>query len=136
MGNPLAEDAPIHKDQIRRYPSLGNSLAKLNEDDTIVDRLTEIARLGVESVRPSIPTILAKRDSTHGHFELVSKVSQEIKEAFRWGPSELTSEQREALDHIATKMARIVCGDPNFHDHWVDIVGYATLAADRCKKQD
>jgi hypothetical protein len=34
---------------------------------------------------------------------------------------------REALDMILHKISRICTGDPTFKDHWVDIVGYATL---------
>jgi hypothetical protein len=28
---------------------------------------------------------------------------------------------------IAVKLARILCGDPDFHDHWQDVIGYAKL---------
>jgi hypothetical protein len=37
---------------------------------------------------------------------------------------------REALDMMASKIARIVSGDHQFKDHWIDIVGYATLVVD------
>ena len=40
-------------------------------------------------------------------------------------------DQWEALEMIVHKMGRIVNGDPNVVDHWVDIAGYATLVADR-----
>jgi hypothetical protein len=39
----------------------------------------------------------------------------------------MTLVQRESLDMIATKIARIVCGDPDELDSWVDIGGYAEL---------
>jgi hypothetical protein len=32
---------------------------------------------------------------------------------------------------IAHKLGRIVNGDPNYVDSWVDIAGYATLVAKR-----
>jgi hypothetical protein len=32
---------------------------------------------------------------------------------------------------IVHKIGRIVNGDPDVTDHWVDIAGYATLIADR-----
>ena len=47
------------------------------------------------------------------------------------GIYELSPDQAEALDMIAHKIARILNGDPNHHDHWHDIAGYATLIADR-----
>jgi hypothetical protein len=43
----------------------------------------------------------------------------------------LAADQQEALDMICHKIGRIVNGDPNYADSWVDIAGYATLVADR-----
>jgi hypothetical protein len=45
--------------------------------------------------------------------------------------SELEDDQIEALDMIASKIARIVNGNPDHVDSWVDIAGYAQLVADR-----
>jgi hypothetical protein len=41
----------------------------------------------------------------------------------------LNPSQREALDMIQHKIGRILAGNPNHHDHWHDIAGYATLVA-------
>ena len=41
------------------------------------------------------------------------------------------NDQLEALEMICHKMARIMNGDPNYSDSWLDIAGYATLVADR-----
>ena len=46
----------------------------------------------------------------------------------------LTPDKKEALEVIQHKIARILNGNPEFHDSWHDIVGYARLAADRVKK--
>jgi hypothetical protein len=43
----------------------------------------------------------------------------------------MDDDQREALDMIAHKIGRILNGDPNYADSWVDIAGYAKLVADR-----
>ena len=45
------------------------------------------------------------------------------------GQRPLVPEQRHALDMIADKVARILAGDPQHTDHWLDIGGYAALAA-------
>ena len=45
----------------------------------------------------------------------------------------LDADQVEALDMIATKIARILNGNPDHVDSWIDIAGYATLVADRLK---
>lgn len=43
----------------------------------------------------------------------------------------LASDQKEALEMIAHKLARIINGDPDYADSWVDIAGYSKLVADR-----
>jgi hypothetical protein len=48
---------------------------------------------------------------------------------------ELMPDQREALEMIAHKIARIVNGDPNYADSWLDIAGYAQLVADRLNER-
>jgi hypothetical protein len=75
--------------------------------------------------------IIGARFLTHGDFGFTSQVAQAIKDALRSGPSwkKLSPVQREALDGRAVKLARIVCGDPNFPDHWDDDDGYRGLGA-------
>lgn len=46
----------------------------------------------------------------------------------------LDSDQLDALQMIAVKIARIINGDPDYPDSWRDIAGYATLVADRLEK--
>ena len=45
--------------------------------------------------------------------------------------SKLAPDQRESLEMVAHKIGRILNGDPDYHDSWRDIVGYAKLVADR-----
>jgi len=80
--------------------------------------------------------ILKERQGTHGEFADVAEISQELKNIFRnkEGWVNLTRVQREALDNIIQKAARIFAGDPNFADHWVDIQGYAKLAEKEIRK--
>lgn len=80
--------------------------------------------------------ILEERQETHGEFADVAEISQELKNVFRnkEGWVSLTRVQREALDNIAQKIARIFSGNPNFADHWVDIQGYAKLAENEIRK--
>lgn len=72
--------------------------------------------------------ILDQRERTHGDFNYVALVSQALKDALRRGPyDELPDMHREALEMICAKMARVVCGDHNEPDHFIDISGYAEL---------
>lgn len=80
----------------------------------------------------TIEQTLSERNARYGSFEAQAAIAQNIKDAMRvphW--NDLAPDQKEALDHIAIKMARIVNGDPNYFDSWHDIIGYAKLVADR-----
>lgn len=88
---------------------------------------------------PTLPTslspigdLLDERELTHGRFSDVSMAASRIKTAIEDGVMwhTLTFAQREALHMIASKIGRIVSGDPRHKDHWVDIGGYAKLIAD------
>jgi len=82
----------------------------------------------------SIEKTLKQRQKTHGDFATHAKISQELK-AVLWKHDfqELDADQIEALEMICHKIARVLNGNPNHHDHWHDIAGYATLVGDRLK---
>ena len=80
----------------------------------------------------NVDVILDERATTYGSFIDVAGFAQEVKNAIRMcNNSELDDDQIEALDMIASKIARVVNGNPNHIDSWIDIAGYATLVADR-----
>lgn len=80
-----------------------------------------------------ISSVLAERGTRYGSFEGHAKIAQSLKLVMtntpKWGT--LSPDQAEALEMVAHKVARILNGDPNYADSWVDIAGYATLVADR-----
>lgn len=90
---------------------------------------------GIARSKPevSVDTTLNARGSTYGRFVDVAAVAQSLKRAARehpgWG--RLEADQREALDNVFMKIARILCGDPSYVDNWHDISGYAKLVEDR-----
>jgi len=83
----------------------------------------------------NISETLAAREKTYGDYEKVALISQVIKDILREGEQYryLKAYQLESLDMIANKLARIVNGDPKYHDSWHDIQGYAKLVADKLK---
>lgn len=85
---------------------------------------------------PTTREIIDLRGRSHGDFNDQSRLSQNLKTVFFSDPAVVNKKfsyhQSEALDMILHKLARIGAGDANFRDHWVDIAGYAQLAADRC----
>lgn len=83
-----------------------------------------------------INDVLAQREKTHGNYANHAAITQAIKYEMRRQPSWsiLPEYQQEALEMIAHKIGRILAGDPDFKDHWIDIAGYATLSANLCSK--
>ena len=81
---------------------------------------------------PTIAAMLTERGARYGEFVDVAYVAQEVKRVLRGGETwkDTTNPQREALEMIANKLARIVNGDANYRDSWVDIIGYAQLVLD------
>lgn len=73
--------------------------------------------------------LIQARATTHGDYSKTAELSQRLKDNLRSeaGWLRLNDRQREALDLIAMKIARILCGDPSHADHWADVSGYAEL---------
>ena len=80
-----------------------------------------------------IDETLNERGARYGTFKNHAEISQLIKGLLWSRPNwhGLEPDQREALEMIAHKIARIINGDPNYADSWVDIAGYAKLVANR-----
>ena len=73
--------------------------------------------------------ILSEREQTHGLFREVASYSQAFKNMMRTARNwqRLDVAQAQALEVVADKVARILCGDPSFTDHWQDGAGYFEL---------
>jgi len=82
-------------------------------------------------------SVLQERSATHGDFEHYAVISQRLKHALSGGTNweAMDVVQREALEAVMGKLARIVTGDPNFIDHYRDIIGYTQRAMDYTAKQ-
>jgi hypothetical protein len=85
--------------------------------------------------KEQVDTILDERATNYGSFLTMSKVTQRLKAVAHQFAGQhnktFDADQAEALDLIFTKVGRILNGDPNHTDSWLDIAGYATLVADR-----
>lgn len=82
-----------------------------------------------------VDATLAERGSRYGtfsgHAEICQHLKGAIKEYIVLRDCPLQPDQTEALEMICHKIARIINGDPDYIDSWVDIAGYAKLVADR-----
>lgn len=72
---------------------------------------------------------LDERGSAYGPFRGQAAVAQQIKDVMRRadGHPLLEPFEMEALDMLATKISRILCGAPRQLDSWHDIAGYASI---------
>ncbi len=99
-------------------------MSKKKHKNTVEMRLTEVS------------CTLRDREALYGDFTNTAHIAQNLKylmqEAKNWNA--LTSVQQEVLEMIATKIGRILNGNPDYEDSWHDIAGYATLAEQECKK--
>lgn len=79
-----------------------------------------------------VDAILTERGSRYGTFENHARISQALKRAMHDSPnwSKLTDVQKEGLEMIQHKVARMLNGDPSYLDNIIDVVGYATLVKD------
>ena len=82
-----------------------------------------------------VTEVLEERGSRYGPFATHAAITQQLKNVvekhlYHRGKV-LADDQQEALDMIFHKIGRIINGDPDYADSWVDIAGYAKLVADR-----
>lgn len=82
-----------------------------------------------------ITQVLEERGSRYGNFLDHARITYRLKNVAHGFAAEkgkiFDPDQAEALDMIFHKIGRILNGDPNYADSWVDIAGYAKLVADR-----
>ena len=123
---PLATTSAMEQRHSAIERAVHNSPPPLDDVGGIEDHLFD----PFDPYRP-VEALLDERQKTHGSFQLNAYWGQELRELFRRSPGwhHADNRQREALDYIAGKLARILSGQPAYADHWDDIAGYAKLAA-------
>ncbi len=88
----------------------------------------------------NIQAILNERGKRYGVFTGHAEVTQELKSVVAQGliarGKTRAADQNEALDMILHKIGRIINGDADYADSWVDIAGYAQLVGDRLLGDD
>ena len=83
----------------------------------------------------NIDETLDARAQDYGKFKdgaaLMQAMKRTLADHARMHNKTFADDQWEALEMIVHKIGRIVNGNPDKVDHWVDIAGYAKLIADR-----
>jgi hypothetical protein len=83
--------------------------------------------------KPDLKVIITERGASYGDFTVQGVIAQDLKSYLRALPNweRMEPHQRESMEMILHKISRIMNGDPNHLDSWVDIAGYAQIVADR-----
>ena len=84
---------------------------------------------------PEVDATLDARAVEYGKFiegaEVMQMLKRVVLNALNNRDKTLAHDQAESLDMIIHKIGRIINGNPDVVDHWLDIAGYAQLVADR-----
>lgn len=85
-----------------------------------------------------LKAIIDEREAEYGSFFDKAVMIQGLKETVRLAPNwrKLASDQREALDMLMHKLGRVLYGNPDHLDSWVDAAAYLKLVADRISKEE
>ena len=86
-----------------------------------------------------IKTILDERGKNYGDFMGHARITIKLKLAIEehlvdCNNNVIKADQLEALHMICHKIGRIINGNPDYIDSWIDIAGYAKLVSDRLEK--
>jgi hypothetical protein len=78
-----------------------------------------------------IGEVLQVREENYGRFADRARIEQALIETMECsgGWHRLSPAQKSAARMIAVKLSRILNCNPDHRDGWIDIAGYATLAA-------
>jgi hypothetical protein len=91
----------------------------------------------MESDGTSVDNVLNDRAKDYGKFiegaEIMQMLKRLVHNYIEQRQTPLAFDQREAIDMIIHKLGRIINGNPDKVDHWVDVAGYSTLVADRLR---
>jgi hypothetical protein len=74
------------------------------------------------------------RTKTHGEYKDQAEMAERLRETMRLGYPRFPRYQSAALTLIAEKLSRIITGDSNFEDHWLDIAGYCERVLEILRK--
>ena len=92
---------------------------------------------GKVKMTTNVNEMLKGREKRYGSFQGHATISQALKDVMHItdGWAKLDMDQLEALEMIQHKIARILNGDPNYADNWIDIAGYAQLVVNRLEEE-
>jgi hypothetical protein len=142
MRKQLGDKAPkrfiLTREEVEYANNLGIPLDKFGEELEKMRAQQDAAGsapLGIEMYEDAVDATLDARAVEYGKFiegaEVMQMLKRVVQAALNNRDKTLAHDQAEAMDMIIHKIGRIVNGNPDVVDHWLDIAGYAKLVADR-----
>ena len=115
------------------YVKQGLEAGTIKYDDERVPVLAD----DEEECEETVDDVLNARAQNYGKFiegaEIMQMTKRLVHNYIEQRGTSLAFDQLEAIDMIIHKLGRIINGNPDHLDNWVDIAGYSTLVADRLK---
>ena len=140
MRDQLGDKAPrrflLTRREVDFANKLGIPLDKFGEEwEKLQQGAAGSAPLEIEMYEDAVDATLDARAVEYGKFiegaEVMQMLKRVVQAALNNRDKTLAHDQAEAMDMIIHKIGRIVNGNPDVVDHWLDIAGYAKLVADR-----
>jgi len=106
-------------------------------DEAATEDSQKLEQTGIEMFDyvDQVDETLDARAVEYGKFiegaEVMQMLKRVVQAALNNRDKTLAHDQAEAMDMIIHKIGRIINGNPDVVDHWLDIAGYAQLVADR-----
>jgi len=137
FAQPISRIYQLRK-EVQQTPLSGDDLLayakQLSELPPVPVQVPDLAVWTAEDKGVIVAT-LNERAKDYGKFKDGAALMQGIKRLLADHAAKhdktFSDDQWEALEMIVHKIGRIVNGNPDKVDHWVDIAGYAKLVADR-----
>ena len=117
------------------FPPRSEQLATLAPAAPMPEDSQKLVQTGIEMYEDGVDVTLDARAVDYGKFiegaEVMQMLKRVVQNALSNRDKVLAHDQAESMDMIIHKIGRIVNGNPDVVDHWLDIAGYAKLVADR-----
>lgn len=115
----------------------GRRKIKGKKKSKVIEAMTEETKLNRGELAKHVGSLITKdRNASYGDPHDQFRLATILKEAFRTSrydnPSNFGTTEIEAVNQILTKVSRLACGQ-NLQDTWLDIAGYALIAAEKAQ---
>ena len=140
MKKQLGDKAPkrfsLSREQVKLANKLGIPVDKFGEElEKQQQSAAGSSPLEIEMYEDEVDATLDARAVDYGKFiegaEVMQMLKRVVQNALNNRDKVLAHDQAESIDMIIHKIGRIINGNPDVVDHWLDIAGYAKLVADR-----